>query len=246
MTMNANRMLLISAITALMVAGPASHAGTISFSGYTWAVRPSGKGGPGPNYWDQNNVSVDTNGYLHLRLTQRGDRWYSSEVYTQNRLGFGRYEFWLIGRVDKLDRNVVLGLFNYPTSDVGPDGTHEIDIEFAQWGDASAPIGNYTVWPTTTSVRRESKPFPFTLIGDASKHSFTWSPTNVFFQSLQVRSDNSSHPFASWPYQPPNPATGVSQKSMPVHLNLWCFKGLPPSNGQQVELIVRAFKFTPM
>jgi hypothetical protein len=33
------------------------------------------------------------------------------------------------GRLDLLDDNVVLGLFNYPTEDVGPDGTHELDIE---------------------------------------------------------------------------------------------------------------------
>ena len=35
----------------------------------------------------------------------------------------------------------------YPTPDVGPDGTHEIDIEFAKWGVPDAKIGNYTVWP---------------------------------------------------------------------------------------------------
>ena len=39
------------------------------------------------------------------------------------------------GRLDQLDDNVTLGLFSYPTGDVGPDGTHEIDLEFARWGD---------------------------------------------------------------------------------------------------------------
>ena len=53
-------------------------------------------------------------------------------------LGFGRYQFQVIGRIDQLDPNVVLGLFKYPTPDVGPDGTNEIDIEFAQWGRATA------------------------------------------------------------------------------------------------------------
>jgi hypothetical protein len=221
--MKTKRMLLISTIAALTATGTASHAGTISFSGYTWVVRPSGKGGPGPNYWDQDNVSIDANGYLHLKLTPRDDKWYCSEIYTQKRFGFGRYEFWLIGRLDKMDRNVVVGLFNYPTSDVGPDGTHEIDIEFAQWGNSSAPSGNYTVWPTTTNVKQESKPFSFTLNGDSSTHSFTWSLTNVFFQSQQGHDEVISHPFASWLYQPPNPATYVSQKPMPIHINLLCF-----------------------
>lgn len=237
--------MIASAIAALMATGAASHAGTISFSGYTWEVRPSGRGGPGPNYWDPNNVWVDSNGYLHLRLTQRNGRWYCSEVYTQNRLGFGRYQFWLIGRVDKLDRNVVLGLFNYPTPDVGPDGTNEIDIEFAKWGSSFAPAGNYTVWPTTTSVSHRTKSFPFSLKGDWSTHRFTWSSTRVFFQSQDGHYDDNSYQFAKWLYQPRKPATYVPQKPMPVHINLWCYNGHGPSNGQQVELIISAFKFTP-
>lgn len=244
--MNPKRMLVLSALIALVAPGTASVARTIHFCGYTWVVRPTGKGGPGPNYWDQDNASVDTNGYLHLKLTQRNDRWYSSEVYTQKRLGFGRYEFWISGQVDRIDRNVVLGLFNYPTSDVGSDGTHEIDIELAQWGNSAAPIGNYTVWPTTSSLPRESKQFSFVLSSDSSTHSFTWSPTKVFFQSQYGHDEVARREFATCVFQPPNPAVRISQAPMPVHLNLWCFKGLPPINGQEVEMIVRAFKFTPL
>jgi Glycosyl hydrolases family 16 len=244
--MNAKNMLIISTVAALLAGGAMCHAGTIRFSGYTWDVRPSGSGGPGPNNWDQNNVWVDGRGYLHLRLTKRNNRWYCSEVSTQNRLGFGRYQFWIVGRVDKLDKNVVFGLFNYPTSDVGPDGTHEIDIEFAKWGSSSARIGNYTVWPATTGVSRGAKTFSFTLNGDWSTHRFTWSPQSVFFQSQHGHYDNNSYQFASWLYQPRNPTTYISRKPMPVHINLWCYDGRAPSNGQQVEVVVRAFKFTPM
>ena len=237
--------ILISAMAALVATGATAHAGTITFSGYTWEVRPSGRGGPGPNYWDQDNVSVDDSGCLHLKLTQRNGRWYGSEVYTQKRLGFGRYEFQIVGRVDTMDPNVVVGLFNYPTPDVGPDATHEIDIEFARWGNTAAPMGNYTVWPATNKLTQASKPFPIALNSDSSMHSFTWSATNVFFQSQQGHDDEKGRPFASWLFQPPNPATGVSQKPMPVHINLWCFKGQPPANGQQVEVVIRAFKFAP-
>ena len=54
--------LIIGAVAALMATGTVSHAGTISFSGHTWVIGPSGKGGPGPNNWDQDNVSVDAGG----------------------------------------------------------------------------------------------------------------------------------------------------------------------------------------
>jgi hypothetical protein len=181
-----------------------------------------------------------------LRLTQRDGQWFCSEVFTRDRFGFGRYEFWIVGPVDRLDRNVVLGLFNYPTADLGPDGTHEIDIEFAQWGNPSAPHGNYTVWPTTNLLRQESKPFSFTLDGDSSSHCFAWSSTNILFHSQAGHGEATNRPQASWLYQPPHPATRISQKPMPVHINLWCFKGKPPTDGKPVELIIRAFKFTPL
>ncbi len=224
----------------------ASSGGTLNFSGYTWVVRSAGKGGPGPNYWDPGNVSVDTNGWLHLRLTQREGKWYCSEVHIRERLGFGRYEFWITGAVDTLDRNVVLGLFNYPTSDVGRDGTHEIDIEFAQWGNSTAPHGNYTVWPATNGVRRESKAFSFALDGTSSKHSFTWTSTNIVFESSEGKDGVPARQLGNRVYQPTNPAAHISQKPMPVHINLWCFQGHPPTDGKEVELIIRAFKFTPL
>jgi hypothetical protein len=37
----------------------------------------------------------------------------------------------------------------------------------------------------------------------------------------------------------------VSRQSMPVHINLWLFKGLAPKNGLEVEVIIHNFKFTP-
>jgi len=243
--MNTKKLLTIVALVGLMALSPSIHAKTISFSGYTWIVRPNGTGGPGPNNWDENSVWVDANGYLHLTITKRNGKWYCSEVYTQDRLGFSEYQFWVTGRVDLLDRNVVLGLFNYPTPDVGPDATHEIDIAFAKWGSASAPIGNYTVWPTSTSLNRAGRTFPVRLHGDASTHRFTWLPTSVFFQSQHGHYDDSTLEFANWLYQPANPTNYISQQAMPVHINLWCFQGRAPSNRQQVELIIRAFKFTP-
>lgn len=237
----------MAAVFLLITAAAASSAATIQFSGYTWRVRPAGTGGPGPNQWDPANVSVDSNGWLHLRLAQRDGQWQCAEVSTRERLGFGRYEFDLTGQVDRLDRNVVLGLFNYPTSDVGPDGTHEIDIEFARWGDGAAPAGNYTVWPATNALRQQTSPFAFSLQGSNSTHAFVWTSTNILFESREdLRESGTNRPLATWRFQPANTAAGISQKPMPVHLNLWCFKGRPPANGREVELVIRAFRFTPL
>ena len=115
-----------------------AQAATIEFSGYEWTVR-SGRGGPGPNLWEETNVWVDASAALHLKIAHREGKWSCAEVTLQKRLGFGSYEFQIKGLIDRLDDNVVLGLFNYPTRDMGPDGTHEIDIEFARWGRRTTP-----------------------------------------------------------------------------------------------------------
>ena len=55
----------------------------ISFSGYDWWVKTSfGLVGPGPNYFSDstNNVWLDAQGRLHLRITNRSNQWQCAEV----------------------------------------------------------------------------------------------------------------------------------------------------------------------
>jgi len=76
-------------------------------------------------------------------------------------------------------------------------------------------------------------------------HRFMWSSTSVTFQSPHGHHDDAADQFAGWLYQPQQPASYVPQKAMPVRINLWLFQGQSPRNGQQVELIVHSFKYTP-
>src|SRR5579859_4363234 len=144
-------------LAALLLAlGFSIQAKDIEFGGYSWAVR-SGRGGPGPNAWDENNGWLDSSTNLHLKISQRDGKWSCAEITMRKRVGFGRYQFQVTGRIDRFDDNVVLGLFNYPTRDVGSDGTHEIDIEFSRWGNAKNPMGNHTVWPVEKALKHVSK-----------------------------------------------------------------------------------------
>lgn len=216
----------------------------IVFGGYTWTVR-SGRGGPGPNTWDARNVWLDAATNLHLKIAQREGVWSCAEVTMQQRLGFGRYQFQTVGRLDRFDDNVVLGLFNYPTRDVGSDATHEIDIEFARWGNARNPMGNFTVWPVESNSKQVSKSFAFALAGDEATHRFTWSPSRILFLSANGHRDDDSEALATWTYSPAEPARWISQQPMPVHLNLWLFQGRPPKDGQEVEVVIREFQYRP-
>lgn len=228
----------------LLVLGLSAQAKDLTFGGYTWTVR-SGRGGPGPNTWDENNVWLDSATNLHLKISQRSGNWSCAEITTQQRLGFGRYQFQTAGRLDRLDDNVVLGLFNYPTGDIGPDGTHEIDLEFARWGQAKNPMGNFTVWPVERGRKQVTHSFPFSLDGDHMTHRFTWGRGQIVFQSWKGQRDDDHGEVSRWVFSPQVPERSISQQAMPVHINLWLFKGLPPKDRREVEVIIQDFNCMP-
>ncbi|WP_137936442.1 glycoside hydrolase family 16 protein [Chitinivorax sp. B] len=233
-------LVLVTSLTIAM-----GHAKTINFSGYTWEVRNAATGGPGPNRWDENNVWVDSQGHLHLKISYRNGQWRAAELFLPQRLGFGTYQFKLIGRPDLFDDNVVLGLFNYTRPDVGPDATNEIDIEFARWGSAANPMGNYTVYPAVAGLRHSSRTFDVRLNGDYSTHRFNWTSRQVAYQSLHGHQDGNLYEMSRWLFNPIDYKRLVPQKPLPVHMNLWLFQGKPPKNSKEVEIIVSEFKFTP-
>ena len=122
---------------------------TIEFSGYTWNVKSSkAKVGPGPNYFsaDENDVWVDEDGNLHLTISYKDGKWFSSEVFTLAPLGYGTYTFTLASPIDQLDKNAVLGLFTW--DDAAPENNYrEIDTEFSKWGNDSGENSQYVVQP---------------------------------------------------------------------------------------------------
>jgi beta-glucanase (GH16 family) len=227
-----------------LAAAPACAAKTLFFSGMTWTVRPNGQGGPRNNTWCEDNAFVDANGDLHLRITKlKGNKWCAAEIVSDLRFGYGTYQFQLKSRVDLLDRNVVLGLFNYPTADVGPDATNEIDIEFAKWGDAKADMLNYTAWPVQAALGPWGNTFPLALDGSASTHRFIWQPTYIRYQSTHGHYDDNRFPIADWTFAPADYAQRIAHAAMPVHMNLWLLAA--PSNRKGVEVVVSRFTYTP-
>ncbi len=144
------------------------------------------------------------------------------------------YQFWVEGRVDQLDKNVVFGLFNYS----GVDYYDEMDIEFSRWGNASNQNLHYNVYPaenTTAAIWGTST--EFLLNEPYSIHRITRASSSVKFESyydFQGRKINTQLYAAST----------ISKKDMPIYINLWAFKNLPPSDLKEVELIVQKFTYT--
>ncbi|MDB5014049.1 MAG: hypothetical protein JWQ25_2251 [Daejeonella sp.] len=215
---------------------------TIQFSGYSWTVKNSGCDlfGPGPIVWNEQNVWVDSSGRLHLKLCKNPitNRWECAEVKSVQSFRYGTYEWKVEGAVNALDRNVVLGFFNYN----GQDGLHEMDIEFARWGvQANLPL-NYTVYPTSTGHPTYHNAYDFTMDGTYTTHRFTRTNKTVVYKSLGGFQDGDINLFRTATCAAPYT---VSTLSMPIYMNLWLFQGVSPTNNTSVEIIIHSFKYTP-
>jgi len=215
----------------------------IEFSGHTWNVKASEtRVGPGPNYFSdsQEDVWVDESGQLHLRIVYRNNRWYCTEVFTSEPLGYGVYTFTLASRVDQLDKNVVLGLFTW--DDTAPEYNYrEIDIEFSRWGEEGGDNSQFVVQPGYHTGNRHQ--FNIALQGSHSTHWFNWNSGSVQFSSYQGRPPDLGGEIETWVYTGPDiPPAGAGN----ARINLWLLNGDPPSDGQGVEVIIEAFEFAPL
>lgn len=205
---------------------------TIQFSGITWNVR-NGSGGPGPNIWSDSadNVWVDSDGLLHLKIRKVGNTWYCSEIIAQQSFGYGEYRFYVASNVENYDPEIVVGLFNYETD------LREIDIEFSKWGNPANVSGWYTIQPVVAGHQHS---FSLNLTGDYSTHKYIWNSSNIFFQSYHGHSATLPSPdklISEWTYTGNNiPPVGNER----LHINFWLMGGHAPINQQDAEFVVKA------
>src|SRR5450631_2860360 len=217
----------------------------LQWAGRSWNITSGGMAGVCAG--DPANVSVDANGYLHLKITKNGNTWSAAEIFTTDKLGFGTYQWQTDGPTDRFDPNVVLGLYPYgPAGGIGQDGTNEIDIEYSRWGQANGVNGDWTDYPSSGTTIGELS-YNFSLNGGTlSTSRFIWSTSQI--ESFLI---NGIQPVGSvtdliksWTYAPTNSKTNIPQQAMPLGMNLWCFEKTP-TDGLPVEVMIRDFKFVP-
>ncbi len=218
---------------------PSSDFRRITFSGYDWKVTSGIGRKPGPNNWldSSDHVWVDDNRRLHLRITYRDGRWYAAEVGMVQALGYGQYTFYVASRVDLLDKNIVAGLFVYQ------DDRNEIDIEFSRWGGLGAN-SQYVVQPGPYTDRNLYR-FNAQLKGDNSTHRFIWTSNSITFRSLHghySEPPNSDYLITKWNYGGSYiPTPDVAR----LLINFWLFRGAPPYDAKEAELVIAKFEFVP-
>jgi hypothetical protein len=132
----------------------------------------------------------------------------------------------------------VLGLFTYL------DDNNEIDIEFSRWGWETGTNAGYTCQPWQTAGN--THPFDMTLTGDYSTHRFNWQASEINYRSLYghyYEPPDPSYEIQSWDYTGPDIPPESTER---VHMNLWLMGGIPPSDGQELEIVVSDFNFTDL
>ncbi len=218
----------------------------IQWAGRAWRVRPW-PGGPGPNDWcdTPDCVWVDESGALHLTIRHINGKWYASEVNTVDFTNLGEHRFYVEGPIDQLAPDVVLGLFLY--SNIQDDDVEELDVEFSRWGDTDpdADEGWYTTWSQNDIGDQYS--FDVALEDAYSTHAIDWQTNEVDFESLQgfhAQAPDPSAIIAQW--QTTTPAViPAPEDEMRIHINLWLMNGWPPTDGQEVEIVIHDLDAPP-
>ena len=206
----------------------------IEFAGRTWYVH-NDHYGPGSNYFsdDISNIWVDANGYLHLRLRESDGKWYCPNIETIEPTGYGMHRFYIRGTITNLDPNIIFSPFVYY------DTSHEIDIEFARWGETNSGINNaqFVVQPHGTAGNL--KTFRLSQTTENTTHYFDWTSTNVRFKSFQghhLEEQNPGDIIHEWNYNGvDNPDESYNLK---IHIITWLLNGNAPLNGKEMEMIV--------
>ncbi|MBN1267969.1 MAG: glycoside hydrolase family 16 protein [Kiritimatiellae bacterium] len=230
------RRLLFCALCVVLSA--TARAAQLDFSGYRWNIR-EWSGAPGPNEWSTNCVWLDGDGALHLRIKEIGSTWYCGEVSTTQSFGYGEYRWYVMGRPQWFDSNVVAGLFTYF------DDEHEVDIEFTYAFTDNQTNLHYTVQPWWEAGHQYMRAMSVT--SDYTTHCFTWNPREIRWQSWYGHSPAPSptNPIIEeWTYT----GDGVpGDTNEHVHINQWLFEGVAPdlTATQNLELIIKEFRYTP-
>lgn len=257
---------LLLAFLAMVVISvlPMAEAKTFTWSGIDWTTRVDNGGpyGPGPNYFRDDAITVDSQNRLHLSVWQdkATGRWICSELQTVNRYGFGEFKWDIIGvlidgkmkGIQYLDENVVLGLFHYPTPDVGPDGTNEMDIELSRWGNTPQAYPYFMNWSTysvalaSATNNLAGQKWRGGVYPDGFKsnnpqtHTYYRTKSSINFRAVDSYTGKA---LASQTDAGLLPQL-ISQVPMPVHINLWLNGSIPPTSGSRVEVVIQKFSYT--
>jgi hypothetical protein len=209
---------------------------TITFSGYDWLVRQTQNDRHGMNDYDGRNVWVDSEGHLHLLLTERDGRWTSADVRLTRSLGYGTYSFDVRDASD-LDPSAVFSMYTFDP--LGSDQNfRELTVDISRWGDPANMNGQFVVQPETVPANVYRFAIPAGLV----THSFRWEPGRVSFQTVRTNgTPRGGSVVAERLFTARVPTAGAERPQLTLLYDRSAAR--PPS--KTVEVVVEKFTFLP-
>jgi hypothetical protein len=216
----------------------------IAFAGYNWRI-VDGFSSPGENYYSTNCVWVDTNGWMHMKLKQINGVWRCPFLEGPQALGFGEYRWYTGTALERLDSNLVVGLFTYAQEPVYGTNQNEVDIEISHaFEGTETNCLLYTVQPYTLPGNGYQHPLETT--NELVTHRFIWRPDRIDWLSYYGHTPepplDTNQILAGWRFAGRGIPIETNERT---YMNLWlCFTNAP-ADTQHVEMIVRDFHFIP-
>jgi glucosylceramidase len=204
---------------------------TLSWKGYTWAVRDS-EGQPGANDWAANCAWIDTNDDLHLTVRTNGAAWYCGQVETEQSLGFGTYRWQMVVNPSQLNTNLVAAL-----GTVG-DPAHGLGIDYTR-AYADAPTNmRFAVEPYYEAGHEQYATESFT--GDVLTCEVQWNPRQARFRTWYGHTDapETGALVSDWTYEGDDVPNDTNEV---VRMALWMYDTVPPD--QDTEWIFTDFNY---
>src|SRR5450759_837725 len=206
--------------TSTDILSPIIPPGQSSFTwdGILWDVRDGDTGNPGGNPWTNDNVWVDAQNRLHLKITHVGSSWYTSEIDSHNPVGYGTYTFDVASNPSDYAINTVAGMF------YALDDFHEIDfMEYSKWNNAG------TIFNSQSTVHHPS--------GDDSDAGYMTTAGESIItgiwgaSSVEVKRNGTQ----TWYYNGQMVGTGGT-----LDINLWLYESFTLSDSTEQELIINS------
>jgi hypothetical protein len=245
--------------------------GDLFFSGYYWNIKNSlgNNVGPGPNKFSgsSDNIWLDKDGMLHLKITKYNNLWYCSEVISVKEFGYGTYIFTTASDLTTFSEKTVLGLFTWNNHSFQSQANSEVDVEFARWNNLNdSQLLTYSVQPVwfdnaAPYIERTNRPrIPVSALKGPSTHVFKWTADSIRWESYTGDQYPGGKLLASWSYHKNNisrrklEGSGLSdpivipapEDSTNVRFNLWLLFGQPPANGKEQEAVIKSFRHIPL
>jgi len=209
----------------------------LQFSGYQWKIRTAASDRSGAILeFDPANAWTDEKGFLHLKISSRGEQWMCAEVSLTRSLGYGTYRF-TVRDTSQLDPAAVLSFDTWDDLEAGQNH-REMDFEITRWGDPSNKNLQYVIQPYNIGANVAR----FTIPPGVLTHTLRWEAGRAEFKTFRgAGDDEKAAPVAGHAFTSGVPTAGGER----ILINFYVFRYAKIPMQNENEVVIEKFEFLP-